>query len=62
MTYTTTKEIRIHHDEDNWYFFFTTDEYGTVNVSVIDGKDRTTEIDIPRDCIPLFISALGELK
>jgi hypothetical protein len=62
MTYTTTKEIRIHHDEDNWHFFFSTDEYGSINVSVIEGNDRTAEFDIPRDCIRQFIAPLEELK
>jgi hypothetical protein len=62
MTYTVSKEIRIRHDEDDWYFFFTVDEYGTVDVSVIDGNVSTSGIEIPSDCISDFINALSELK
>jgi hypothetical protein len=61
MTYTISKEIRIHNDQDGWEYVFTTDDYGTVNVQDSNGPTFQT-IHIPRDCIQHFIDALEELK
>ena len=61
MTYTITKQITIHNDEDGWEFVFTTDEDGTV--SVLDKNGPVVQITyIPKDCIPYFIHALEQLK
>ena len=61
MTYTITKEIKIHHDEYGWCFEFSPDEYGTVSV-----KDSASPniqfLHIPKDCIQHFIDALEQLK
>ena len=61
MTYTISKKITIHNDQDGWEYVFTTDDYGTVSVE--DSNGPTFQIiHIPRDCIQHFINALEELK
>ncbi len=66
MTYKITREIRILHEQDDWDYVFTTDEYGTVNVTCTEGLEamtgKTTTIHIPKDCIEHFITVLEELK
>jgi len=66
MTYQITREIRILHEQDDWDYVFTTDEYGTVNVTCTEGLEamtgETTAIHIPKDCIEHFIAILEELK
>lgn len=64
MTYEITKEIRIHDTEDDGYFVFTTDEYGTVGVTVgvHNGIRIPNAIHIPKDCIQHFIDSLEQLK
>lgn len=66
MTYTTTKELRIRHDTDDWEYTFTADEYGTVSVTLTEGLEAmtgtTTTIDIPKDCIQHFINTLEQFK
>ena len=61
MTYTITKEIKIHNDEDGWEFVFTTDEYGIVSVRDGNGPEYQT-IHIPKDCIQHFIDVLEQYK
>lgn len=61
MTYTISKEITIHNDQDGWEYVFTTDDYGTVSVRDSNGPTFQT-IHIPRDCVQHFIDALEELK
>jgi len=61
MTYTISKEIKIHQDEDGWEYVFTTDECGTVCVGDSNGPTFQT-IHIPKDCIQHFIDALEQLK
>ena len=61
MTYTITKEIKIHNDEDGWEFVFTTDEYGTVSVCDGNGPEYQT-IHIPQDIIQHFIDVLEQFK
>lgn len=65
MSYHISKEIRIVHEQDDWDFTFTTDEYGTVTVVCTEGLEamsgKTTHIQIPHDCIQHFIKALGEV-
>ena len=60
MTYTITKQITIHNDNDGWEFVFTTDEYGTVGVQGSNGPTFQTNNDlvrrnnhspIPKECI-----------
>lgn len=65
MPYEITKQIRIHNTEDDWDYVFTTDEYGSVNISYnqdLKLMPNTTDFFIPRDCIQNFINALSELK
>ena len=59
MTYTTTKHIKIEHDEDGWSFDFTADECGTVSIEDGNGPGYQT-IHIPKDCLESFISVLEE--
>jgi len=64
-TYTITKEIRIHH-EDGWFYQFTDDGEGCIEVSSYEthGIQETKTgqtLHIPKDCIEKFISVLGEL-
>lgn len=63
-SYQITKEIRILHEEDDWDYVFTTDEYGTVGVTVgvHNGIRIPNGIHIPKDCIQHFIDALEQLK
>jgi len=66
MSYEISKQIRIHHTEDDWDYVFTTDEYGTVEVRSHEGLEafsgKNTSIHIPKDCIQHFIDALEQLK
>jgi hypothetical protein len=55
-SYEISKQIRIHHIEDDWSYVITTDEYGTVVVTA--GFDS---IHIPRDCLQHFIDALSQV-
>ena len=64
MTYSITKEIRIHHD-DGWHYEFLDDDQGCIEVSSLQGSGievTTGTLHIPKDCIPHFISVLEELK
>lgn len=58
MTYQITKQIRIRNYEEDWSFGFTTNDDGSVDVTV--GVDDG--ICIPKDCIQHFIDALEQLK
>jgi hypothetical protein len=65
MTYEISKQIRIHNTEDDWDYVFTTDEYGSVEISYNEDlklMPHTTNFFIPRDCIQHFIDALEQLK
>ena len=66
MTYQITKEIRILHEQDDWDYVFTTDEYGTVQVRSHEGLEafsgENISIYIPKDCIQHFIDVLEQLK
>ena len=66
MTYTITKEIRILHNEDDWDYVFSADEYGTVSVTCTEGLEnmtgKITIIHIPKDCIQIVIDALEQFK
>ena len=66
MTYEIAKQIRIHHQEDDWEYVFTNDEYGTVGVCYTEGMEamtgETKTIHIPKDCIQNFIDILEQFK
>jgi len=66
-TYTITKEIRIHHNEENWFYQFIDDGEGCIEVSVYEtnGIEETKTghtLHIPKDCIEKFISVLEYMK
>jgi len=61
MSYTITKHIQIEHEEDDWSFDFTADEYGTVSVWTGGGVGYQT-INIPKDCIQHFIDVLEQYR
>lgn len=65
MTYEISKQIRIHNTEDDWDYVFTTDEYGSVEISYNQVRKlmpHATHFFIPRDCIQHVINALSELN
>jgi len=66
MSYEISKQIRIHHQEDDFDYNFTADEYGTVCISSTDGTTTMTSngnhLYIPKDCIQNFIDALEQFK
>jgi hypothetical protein len=65
MSYQIRKEIRILHEQDDWDYVFTTDEYGTVAVRYNENlrvMPACRTIHIPKDCIQHFIDALEQLK
>jgi hypothetical protein len=66
MSYQITKEIRIHNN-DFWFYQFTSDEYGSVEISYYEmkGKEETKvgqSILIPKDCITHFINTLSQFE
>lgn len=66
MDYQITKQIRIHHD-DGWFYQFTDDGEYCIEVEYYELIQNTetkkgSSFSIPKDCIPQFISVLGELK
>ena len=66
MTYSITKEIRIHH-EDGWFFQFTDDGQDLVEINqyTTHGIEETKTgepFHIPKDCLETFISVLQELE
>ncbi len=67
MTYSITKEIRIHH-EDGWFYQFTEDGEGQVEITPYithhSGEERKSGegFYLPKDCIETFIRVLEELK
>ena len=66
MTYKISKQIEILHEEDDWCFTFSSDEYGKVEVCCTEGLEamtgKTRTIYIPKDCIQNFINALEQFK
>lgn len=67
MTYAITKKFRIHHGEDGWFYQFTDDGEGCIEVEyyeVIDGAEtkQKSSFHIPKDCISQFINVLEQLK
>ena len=67
MTYSITREIRLHHEEDGWFYQFTDDGEGTVEVESytvygIEERKSGYPFHIPKDCIDQFIQILMELK
>lgn len=65
MTYEISKQVRIHHQKDDWDYVFKTDVDGTVKVAYNENLrvvPHNTSIHIPKDCINNFISALEQFK
>ena len=73
MTYQITKEFRIHHEEDGWFYKFSDDGEGCIEIEyyeVIGGSEfakfaetkQGSSFSIPKDCIQHFIDALEQLK
>lgn len=65
-SYSTTKEIRIHH-EDNWFYQFTDDDERFIEISCyetygIQEAKTGQSFHIPKDCIENFINVLQEMK
>jgi len=66
MSYEISKNITVRHTEDDWEFYFSSDEYGTVTVHLDEGMGsmhgKCTAISIPKDCIQHFIDALRSFQ
>ena len=67
QTYQITKKIRIHQHEDGWFYQFSDDGEGSIEVDyyevdVITETKQGDGLGIPKDCISQFISVLEELK
>ena len=67
MTYQITKEIRIHHKEDGWFYQFTNDGEGIVEITQytthgIEERKTGEPFYIPKDCIIDFIEVLTEMR
>jgi len=67
MSYSISKEFCIHHQEDGWFYQFTDDGEGCIEVSAYEnnGMERTKtgqSFHIPKDCISYFILILNELQ
>jgi len=67
MTYSITQEIRIHHKEDDWFYQFTDDGEGLVEITqyTTRGVEETKTGEhfyISKDCIDTFIRVLEQLK
>jgi len=65
--YQITKEIRLHHPEDNWFYQFSDDGQNMVEVAVYHGQGIAEEKEepsyfIPKDCLDQFIQILQEFK
>jgi predicted GNAT family acetyltransferase len=66
-SYQITKEIRIHHEEDGWFYQFTDDGEGCIQIDYYEMNGITetkvgSSFSISKDCISQFISVLEELK
>jgi hypothetical protein len=67
MTYQITKEFRIHHEEDGWFYQFTDDGDGCIEIEyyeVIDGVETQegSSFSIEKKCIETFIRVLGQME
>ena len=67
MTYSITKEFRIHHEEDGWFYQFTDDGDGCIEVEyyeVIDGVETQegSSFSIEKKGISQFINVLEQLR
>lgn len=66
MTYSITKQIRLHH-EDGWFYQFSDDGEGSIEVETytthgIEEHKSGEGFYIPKDCLNDFIQILSELK
>jgi len=67
MSYQITKEIRLHSEEDDWFYQFIDDGEGNVEVAPytthgIEERKSGDSFYIPKDCIDDFVKILQELK
>jgi hypothetical protein len=67
MTYSITKEFRIHHEEDGWFYKFTDDGDGCIEIEyyeVIDGVETQegSSFSIEKKGIETFIRVLGQME
>ena len=67
MTYSITKEFRIHHEEDGWFYQFTDDGDGCIEIEyyeLIDGVETQegSSFSIEKKCIDTFIRVLGQME
>ena len=67
MTYAITKKFRIHHEEDGWFYQFTDDGEGCIEVEYyeeIGGAEtkQGSSFSIPKDCISQFINVLEQMR
>lgn len=65
--YQITKEIRLHHPEDNWFYQFSDDGQGSVEFAPytthgIEKRKSGDSFYIPKDCLEQFIQILQEFK
>jgi hypothetical protein len=67
MTYQITKEFRIHHEEDGWFYKFTDDGDGSIEIEyyeVINGVETKegSSFGIEKKGISQFINVLEQLR
>jgi len=67
MTYQITQEIRLHCADEDWFYQFTDDGEGSVEITpyATHGIEETKTgepFHIPKDCIETFIRVLEQLK
>ena len=67
MTYSITKEFRIHHEEDSWFYKFTDDGEGCIEISYYEVFENTetkegSSFSIEKKCISQFINVLEQLR
>jgi len=66
-SYQITREIRLYHTDDGWFYQFNDDGEGCIEVSAFETLElkatKTSQtLHIPKDCIESFISILREIK
>ena len=67
MIYSITQEIRLHCADEDWFYQFTDDGQGLIEINqyTTHGVEETKTgetFHIPKDCIDTFIRVLEQLK
>jgi hypothetical protein len=67
MTYQITKEIRIHCEDEDWFYQFTDDGEGSVEITPyathgVEERKTGEPLYFPKNCIGTFIAVLEQLK